>query len=57
MNVRTLNGRQSDAVQAGVDFRFTPWQAVLVEPTLKWYRQTDTLNTRLTRTTPGLKIV
>ena len=56
-NASVLNGRQSDAVQAGLDFRFTPWQAVLVEPMLKWYRQTDSQNQRLTRTTPGLKII
>jgi hypothetical protein len=57
VNGSMLNGRLSDAVQVGFDFRFTPFQAVLIEPMLKWYRQTDTQNQRLTRTTPGLKIV
>jgi hypothetical protein len=57
LNASALNGKQNDAIQAGFDFRFTPWQAILVEPMLKWYRQTDAQDTRLTRTTPGLKVV
>lgn len=57
LNASALNGRQSDAVQAGLDFRFTPFERLLIEPMLKWYRQKDVQGTRLTRTAPGLKIV
>jgi hypothetical protein len=44
-------------VQLGLDFRFTVWQDLLIEPLLRWYRQKDTRDTTLTRTSPGLHLL
>ncbi len=52
-----LTSREINAVQLGLDFRFNVWQDVLVEPLLRWYRQTDAHDTTLTRTTPGLHLL
>jgi hypothetical protein len=57
LNGNILRSRDIDAVQLGLDFRFTVWQDVLLEPLLRWYRQTDTRDTTLTRTTPGLHVL
>lgn len=52
-----LRSRDIDAVQAALDFRFTVWQDFLIEPLLRWYRQTDTRGATLTRVTPGLHVL
>ncbi len=57
LNGNVLRSRDIDAVQLGLDFRFTVWQDLLVEPLFRWYRQTDTRDTALTRTTPGLHLL
>ncbi len=57
LNGNVLRSRDIDAVQLGLDFRFTVWQDLLIEPLLRWYRQTDTKDTTLTRTTPGLHVL
>ena len=57
LNGNVLRSRDLDAVQLGLDFRFTVWQDLLIEPLLRWYRQTDTRDTTLTRTTPGLHLL
>ena len=57
LNGNVLRSRDIDAVQLGLDFRFTVWQDLLVEPLLRWYRQTDARDTTLTRTTRGLHLL
>jgi len=57
LNGNVLRSRDIDAVQLGLDFRLTVWQDLLVEPLLRWYRQTDARDTTLTRTTPGLHLL
>jgi tetratricopeptide (TPR) repeat protein len=57
LNGSALRSRDLDAWQFGLDFRFTVWQDLLVEPLLRWYRQTDIRDTTLTRTTPGLHLL
>lgn len=57
VNASVLTGKLFDAQQASLDYRFTPWPDIVIEPMFKWYRQTDTLNATLTRTVPGLKLV
>ncbi len=57
MNASALTSRDLRAYQLGLDFRFTVWQDVLLEPLLRWYRQTDVRDTALTRTTPGLHVL
>ena len=52
-----LRSRDLDAVQLGLDFRFNLWQDFLLEPLFRWYRQTDTRDATLTRTTPGLHML
>jgi hypothetical protein len=52
-----LNGKLNNAQQASVDYRFVILPDLVVEPILRWYRQTDTLGVRLTRTTPSIKLV
>ena len=57
LNGSVLKSRDIDAFQFGLDFRFTVWQDLLVEPLFRWYRQKDTHDTTLTRTTPGLHLL
>ena len=57
LNASALRSRDIDAFQFGLDFRFTVWQDLLVEPLLRWYRQTDVRDATLTRTTPGLHLL
>jgi tetratricopeptide (TPR) repeat protein len=52
-----LRSRDLDAAQLGLDFRFNVWQDLLLEPLFRWYRQTDTHDATLTRTTPGLHVL
>ncbi|MBK8739529.1 MAG: hypothetical protein IPM02_08295 [Betaproteobacteria bacterium] len=52
-----LNGKLNDAQQASIDYRFVIFKDLVVEPILRWYRQTDSLGVRLTRMTPSLKLV
>jgi hypothetical protein len=56
MNVGVLNGKQIDARQAGIDYRFVPWRTLSLEPALRWYHQTDSLGVTLTRWSPGLRL-
>jgi hypothetical protein len=51
-----LRGARTDAEQANASWRFAPHETVTIEPGLRWYRQQDTAGTKLTRTTPGLKV-
>jgi tetratricopeptide (TPR) repeat protein len=57
LNGSVLRSRDLDAVQFGLDFRFTVWQDFLIEPLYRWYRQTDNNDTKLTRQTPGLHVL
>ena len=57
VNGSVLNSKDIDALQLGLDFRFTVWQDLLIEPLLRWYRQKDTHDTTLTRTSPGLHLL
>jgi tetratricopeptide (TPR) repeat protein len=56
VNGNLLRSRDIDAVQATFDFRFTAWQDFLIEPLLRWYRQTDVRGTTLVRVTPGIHV-
>ena len=56
VNASWLTARSYDAQQASFDYRFTPWQDIVIEPMLKWYRQTSQQGTTLTRISPGLRI-
>jgi tetratricopeptide (TPR) repeat protein len=51
-----LRGKRTDAEQANASWRFSPHETVTIEPGIRWYRQEDTGGTRLTRTTPSLKL-
>lgn len=57
VNGSVLRGSLLDGVQAGIDWRFVPLALVTVEPALKYYRQTDNTGTRLTRYTPGVRVI
>ena len=56
VNASWLTARSYDAQQASIDYRFTPWQDIVIEPMLRWYRQTDPQGTTLTRVTPGIRL-
>lgn len=56
VNASWLTAKTYDAQQATLDYRFTPWPDIVVEPLLRWYRQTDPQGTSLTRVSPGLKL-
>ncbi len=57
LNGSVLRSRDIDAVQFGLDFRFTLWNDFLIEPLYRWYQQTDSHDTKLTRQTPGLHVL
>lgn len=57
VNGSVLRGSLLDGVQAGIDWRFVPLALVTVEPALKYYHQTDNTGTRLTRYTPGVRVI
>jgi hypothetical protein len=57
VNGSVLRGSLLDGVQAGVDWRFLPVALVTVEPAFKYYHQTDNTGTRLTRLTPGIRLI
>lgn len=56
INAGWLTQRSYNAQLASADYRFTLWQDLVIHPMLKWYRQSDTQGTTLTRTTPGIKL-
>jgi len=56
INASWLTARSYDAQQASLDYRFTLWQDLVIEPMLRWYRQADPQGTTLTRIAPGLKL-
>ena len=55
VNASWLTAKTYDAQQASIDYRFTPWTDIVLEPMLRWYHQTDPKGTTLTRISPGLK--
>jgi tetratricopeptide (TPR) repeat protein len=57
VNGSVLRGSQLDGIQAGIDYRFTPIALVSVEPSFKYYHQTDNLGTRLSRLTPAIRVI
>jgi hypothetical protein len=57
LNGGVLDSRELRALQFTLDYRITPWGDLTIEPLLRWYRQTDTRDTTLTRTTPGLHVL
>jgi hypothetical protein len=57
VNGSVLRGSLLDGVQAGIDWRFIPVALLTLEPSLKYYHQTDNLGTRLTRFTPGVRLI
>jgi hypothetical protein len=57
VNGSVLRGSLLDGIQAGVDYRFTPATLVSLEPSLRYYRQTDNLGTRLSRLTPAIRVI
>jgi len=56
VNASWLTARSYNAQQASFDYRFTPWTDIVLEPMLRWYRQTDPKGTTLTRVSPGLRL-
>ncbi len=56
VNASWLTAKSYDAQQLSLDYRFTPWRDVVIEPMLRWYHQTDPQGTSLTRVSPGLKL-
>jgi hypothetical protein len=56
VNTSWLTARSYNAQQASIDYRFTPWQDIVIEPMLRWYRQTDPQGTTLTRVSPGIRL-
>jgi hypothetical protein len=57
VNGSVLRGSLLDGIQAGIDYRFTPIALLSVEPSFKYYHQTDNLGTRLTRFTPAIRVI
>ena len=57
LNGTVLRGSMLDGVQAGIDYRFTPWGPLSLEPWLKYYQQTDNQGIKLSAWTPGIRIV
>ena len=57
VNGSVLRGSLLDGVQAGIDWRFVPVALLTVEPAFKYYHQTDNTGTRLTRFTPGIRLI
>ena len=57
LNGSVLRGSLLDGWQAGADYRFSPIEPLTIQPMLRYYQQSDTSNTRLTRWTPGLRVV
>jgi hypothetical protein len=57
VNGSVLRGSLLDGIQAGIDYRFTPAALLSLEPSLRYYHQTDNLGTRLSRLTPALRVI
>ncbi len=57
LNGNFLTSTLFDAQQFSVDYRITPWANVTLEPMLRYYQQSDNQDVKLTRWTPGLKLV
>ncbi len=55
VNASWLTAKSYDAQQASFDYRVTPWQDIVVEPMLRWYRQSNPQGYTLTRVTPGIR--
>ena len=56
-NGSILRGRLLDGWQVGFDYRFSPWEPLTIQPMYRYYRQEDSLATRLSRHLPGLRII
>jgi hypothetical protein len=56
-NGSVLRGRFLDGWQVGFDYRFSPWEPLTIEPMYRYYRQKDSLATKLARHLPGLRII
>ncbi len=56
VNGSVLRGSLLDGIQAGIDYRFIPVPLVTLEPSLRYYHQTDNQGGRLTRFTPAIRI-
>ena len=57
LNGNFLTSKLFDAQQLSVDYRITPWANITIEPLLRWYQQKDNQDVKLTRWTPGIKLV
>jgi hypothetical protein len=57
LNGTVLRGSLLDGVQAGVDYRFTPWALWSFEPSLKYYQQTDNLGNKISAWTPAIRVI
>jgi len=57
VNGSVMNGKLVDGWQAGVDYRFSPWEPLTVQPMYRYYRQEDSLGARLLRHMPGLRVI
>lgn len=57
VNASVLRGSLLDAWLAGVDYRFVPLALLTLEPSIKFYHQTDNQGTKLDRWTPGVRVI
>ncbi len=57
VNANVLRGSMLDAWQTGIDFRFVPLALLTLEPSLKFYHQSDSQGTKLDRWSPGLRFI
>jgi hypothetical protein len=57
LNASVLNGRRVDGWQAGADYRFSPLEPLTIQPMYRYYRQEDSLGTRLLRHLPGMRVI
>jgi hypothetical protein len=57
INGTVLRGSLLDGVQAGIDYRFTPWALWSLEPSLKYYEQTDNQGNKISAWTPAIRVV
>lgn len=56
INGSVLRGSLLKGIQAGVDYRFVPVALVTLEPSFRYYHQTDSQGGRLTRFTPAIRV-
>ena len=57
LDASVLRSPTLDGWTVGANYLFTPWQKFTLQPTFRYYHQTDNQGGRLTRVAPGVRVV